>query len=129
MKELLYTREEELLNELEEIYKIYVNKAIRENEEISSMYQQEAQNHKMLIDILEGKEDPIQKIRSIQNNTKNRLDFKDLDTYTISKLQLSIQDDNLSRVIKSNIKVCLGNPSEVMIRRTNITRALNWIKN
>ena len=124
MKEILHTREIDLLQELDEIYKVYVEKATREYQEISDMYLQETQNHKMVSDILEMNDDSIRKIRNIQYKAKASLNFKELDTYNISKLQVSLQEDNLERLIKANIKVCLGNPSEVMIRRTNITRAL-----
>ena len=126
MKEILHTREIDLLQELDEIYKVYVEKATREYQEISDMYLQETQNHKMVSDILEMNDDSIRKIRNIQYKAKASLNFKELDTYNISKLQVSLQEDNLERLIKANIKVCLGNPSEVMIRRTNITRALKW---
>ena len=126
MKEQLYNREEELLKELDEIYKVYVDKATQEFKEISEIYDAETENSQIVVSILDSRDEGINKIRNIQNAAKSALNFKDLETYNISKLQVSIQEDNLDKLVKNNIKVCLGNPSEVMIRRTNITRALKW---
>ena len=124
MKELLNSRESELLQDLEEIYKIYVEKAALEHKEITESFEEEAQQYSKIALVLESATNPLSKIREIQNTTKKQLDFKELESLNISKLEVSLQEDYLNSLIKSNIKVCLGNPAEVMIRRTNITRAL-----
>ena len=78
---------------------------------------------RVVMRILNNKKEGIRNIRNIQMAAKHCLNFKDLESYNIYQLQVSIQEDNLDKLVKNNIKVCLGNPSEVMIRRTNITRA------
>lgn len=126
MKELLFKREEELLGNLDELYKIYVDKATQEHREISEKYEQECQNYEKITSVLETSASVITKTREIQNATRAHFNFKELEAFNVSKLVVSIQEENLDKLIKSCITVCLGNPSEVMIRRTHITRALKW---
>ena len=124
MKEQIFIREDELLKQLDEVYTVYVEKATQEYKEISKVYEEETRKYETISGILENSTDLITKIRNIQRFSIKNVKFSDLDSYNLSKLQVSIQEDTLERLVKSNIKVCLGNPSEVMIRRTSITRAL-----
>ena len=124
MKEQIFIREDELLKQLDEVYTVYVEKATQEYKEISKVYEEETRKYETISGILENSTDLITKIRNIQRFSIKNVNFSDLDSYNLSKLQVSIQEDTLERLVKSNIKVCLGNPSEVMIRRTSITRAL-----
>ncbi|OMJ74085.1 hypothetical protein SteCoe_27068 [Stentor coeruleus] len=126
MKELMHRREEELLSSLDELYNIYVNKATQEYKEISDRYEQECQNYDKIQAVLKNSSSIVTKTRELQNASKTHMNFKELEAYNISKLIVSIPEDNIDKLIKSCIKVCLGNPAEVMIRRTHITRALKW---
>jgi PHR domain/PH domain len=126
MKELLAKREEELLQNLQEIYKIYVDKATQEHQAIAELYRQETDQYNLITSVLDKNSNEIDKIREIQEVTSSYIIAKDLESFNVSKLQVAIQEDNLEKLIKTNIKVCLGNPAEVMIRRTSITRALKW---
>ena len=126
MKELLYAREEELLNELDETYKDFMEKSSKEYREISKAYEQEAKNCLVVESIMKNNLDFISKIREIQNSSRSVLNFKEIEKYNGTKLVVSMRDDKVEKLINNNIKVSLDNPAEVMVRRTNITRALKW---
>ena len=86
-------------------YKIYVEKAALEHKEITESFEEEAQQYSKIALVLESATNPLSKIREIQNTTKKQLDFKELESLNISKLEVSLQEDYLNSLIKSNIKV------------------------
>jgi hypothetical protein len=126
MKEILYNREEEMLSNLDEIYQVYINKANKEYEEISNMYEKVSKNYEGISKVLNTPSDIIMKVREVQNYSKHHLNLKDFESFSVSKLMVSIPEENIEKVLKSSINVTLGNPSERMVRRTHITRALKW---
>lgn len=126
MKEILMSREEEMLSNLDEIYGLYIEKANREHEEISKMYEKVSHNYEGISKVLNNNSEIINKVREVQNYSKHHLNSKDFDSFNVSKLMVSIPEENIEKVLKSSINVTLGNPSERMIRRTHITRALKW---
>ena len=115
-----------MLTNLDEIYQVYIDKANKEYEEISDMYEKVSNNYQSVVRILENQTDVVAKVRKVQNSSKSHLNAQDFEAFNISKLTVSIPEENIDKVIKSSINVSLGNPSERMIRRTHITRALKW---
>ena len=115
-----------MLANLDEIYQVYIDKANKEYEEITDMYEKVSNNYQGVVRILENQTDVVAKVREVQNSSKNHLNSQDFEVFNISKLTVSIPEENIDKVIKSSINVSLGNPSERMIRRTHITRALKW---
>ena len=126
MKEILIDRENEMLTSLDEIYQIYITKAIKEYNEISDIYEKVSNNYQSVVKILENQTDLVAKVRELQNGNKNHLSPQEFENFNSSKLTVCIPVENIDKVIKSSINVSLGNPSERMIRRTHITRALKW---
>jgi hypothetical protein len=126
MKEILMSREDEMLANLDEIYQIYIEKANKEYQDITDMYDQVSNNYESVVKILGNQNNVVEKVREVQNSTKNHLNVLDFENYNFSKLTVSIPEENIDKVIKSSINVSLGNPAERSIRRTHITRALKW---
>ena len=126
MKEILIDRENEMLASLDEIYQIYISKATKEFTEISDVHGQVSNNYQSVVKILEGQADVVAKVRQLQNSNKHHLSLQEFENFNSSKLTVCIPVENIDKVIKSSIRVSLGNPSERMIRRTHITRALKW---
>lgn len=124
MKEIINIREQELLEALEDAYKTNITDAEEENARLSSILKLEMENYQNIQNVLKSQCSIITKIRSIQQVQRQSLNFKKFDFIEETEIKPSLQDENLKRLIVTNIHVSLENPQEVRIRRTNITRAL-----
>ncbi|CAG9327770.1 unnamed protein product [Blepharisma stoltei] len=126
IKELLHEREEEMVNELEECQRNYIEKVEQELSELTQTLDVENENYRYFTEIYKKEDSLINKIRKIQAGRRNNLSFKEFDSLNCSTLSVSIKEEVLKNLINFSTRVSLVNPMEVSIRRTNITRALKW---
>lgn len=125
-KALINEREEWLIKQLADTYQLYKTRAEEEHKILSESLALEMENCQIVGDSLRSDFSVLQKIQQIQKLTKMRQKFMPFDNINESKLQISIDPDVITKVLRPNIKVMLKSQGEIMVRRTKFTRALKW---
>ncbi|CAG9332085.1 unnamed protein product [Blepharisma stoltei] len=126
LKEILYAREQELIENLDEAYQSNIEEISIENCHLEKILQKETESYGNVQAILNSTDSIVEKIRKVQRISAQSLSFKKFDYIEGIDIKTSIQEENLKKLFSGNIKVSLENPQEVSVRRTNITRALKW---
>mmetsp|Transcript_31374 Transcript_31374/g.31050 ORF Transcript_31374/g.31050 Transcript_31374/m.31050 type:complete len:144 (-) Transcript_31374:455-886(-) len=124
LKEILYAREQELIENLDEAYQSNIEEITIENCHLEKILQKETESYENVQAVLNSTDSIVDKIRKIQRISAQNLSFKKFDYIEGIDIKTSIQEENLKKLFSGNIKVSLENPQEVSVRRTNITRAL-----
>ncbi|CAG9312619.1 unnamed protein product [Blepharisma stoltei] len=125
-KEILNNREQELIDVLDEAYQSTIEEAKIESCHLDKILQKETESYQAFQGILSSNDSIVNKIRAIQKIPAQNLNFKKFDYIEGVDIKVSVHEENLKKVISSNIEVCWENPQEVKVRRTTITRALKW---
>jgi hypothetical protein len=125
-KSIINERESEMMEELIKTYDKYRIKAEEEHKALTESLSIEIENCRIIAESLKSEASVLSKIQQIQRLTKIRQNFRPFDNINESKLQISVDSEVVSKLIRPNIRVALRSQAEMSIRRTKITRALKW---
>lgn len=125
-KSILNEREEWFIQTLGDYYELYKTRAEEEHRVLSESLAIEMENCQIVADSLRSDYTVLQKIQQIQKLTKMRQKFMPFDNINEAKLQISIEPEIVTKVLRPSIRVSLRGQGEISIRRTKFTRALKW---
>mmetsp|Transcript_3101 Transcript_3101/g.2812 ORF Transcript_3101/g.2812 Transcript_3101/m.2812 type:complete len:306 (+) Transcript_3101:289-1206(+) len=126
IKEILNNREQDLSQEIDNLYENHIKIAEIEQLKINQILESETKSYEKFENIMKSNKPAVHKIRLIQAIKRNNLMFKDFDNEAETQFSFAIPDEGLKKLISSSTRVRLDNPLEDKIRRTTITRALKW---